>query len=118
MDLWLAIGLWRQRPSGWRTTGLAGLVGMVVISFPLINQFYAYPTIAAGNLAAMLLACAVAAVGAAWVGRTVGDYFAMENKQVLDTAVTPAYLRYLSPVIAVAALIFVAFFIATASPPV
>lgn len=118
VDLWLGVGLWRKRPFGWRTTGLAGLVGMVVISFPLINQFYAYPTIAAGNLAAMLLACAVAAVGAAWVGQTVGDYFATENKQVLDTAVSPAYLRYLSPVIAVLALIFVAFFIATASPPV
>ncbi|MCA9897276.1 MAG: hypothetical protein KC433_03755 [Anaerolineales bacterium] len=119
VDVWLAVGLWRERPSGWFTIGLAGLVGLAAVTFPLINQFYAYPTIAADNLPIMLLTCMIAALGAAWVGQTVGDYFAAENKQVGgETAVSPSYIRYLSPIIAALALIFVAFFIATAAPPV
>ncbi len=119
LDLWLGFALWRKRPSGWLAVGLAGLVGMAAVSFPLINRFYLYPTITAGNLPTMLLACAVAALGMAWVGQTVGNYFATENKAVVrDTAVPSTYLRYLSPVIVVLVLVFVAFFIAMATPPV
>ena len=134
LDLWQGFQLWRQErpspgdstesrllksPSAWLASGVAAMVGMGAVSFPLINRFYQFPTIAAGNLLSMVLACLVAAGGACWVANTVGNVLATQNKQVTEeTAITSPLLPYLPPIIFIVVLGFVALFIATASPPV
>lgn len=120
LDIWQLFWLRRQEMSfGWIGAGLAALVGMTAVSFPLINRFYAFPTIDATNLVSMVLACGLAAIGGCWIGQTVGATLATQNMQpTAESAASAPLLRYLPPVILLGALGFIIFFIATATPPV
>lgn len=118
MDLWYGYSLnARQNPPKPAIAGVTAMTGMALISYPLLNRFYAYPQIGLGNLVPVMLTGLIAAGGAAWVGQGLGDYLAMANKQVEPTTFALRSLR-LAPAIALVAVVtFIFVFISTASPP-
>lgn len=103
------------RPPAFWLGGLAALVGMVVISFPLINRLFSYPDITLANLPGMLMASGVGALAGAWLGRGIGDYLGTANKQ--GTEAVAGQVRALPAFALALALAFIIFLITTATPP-
>lgn len=119
IDLWYGWRVFRMgRPANWLTTGLIAATGAALIAFPVINAYYAYPAIELANLPAMLLAVVAAAGGAAWVGQSVGDYLAVENKQLEEGLPARSRLQLVPPLAFLAIIGFIAFFVSTAGAPV
>lgn len=114
-------GIWLSRtkavPAFW-LAGLASLIGMVLFTLPLMNQLYSHPQITMSNVLPMLLIGVVVAIGAAWIGQSLGDYLGTANKQLATEEETISYPRYLPPVLLLGVIAFIYLFVATASVPV
>ncbi|TVR22508.1 MAG: hypothetical protein EA396_05660 [Anaerolineaceae bacterium] len=123
--LYTLSGLRTGKPPHWLLAGAGtGLIAAVIV-LPTINALYVYPTIDAGNLLPMVLSMVVAGVGGVWTGRVLGDEIAARvydrSLKAEDVAVRRADGRRVG-VITLMALVpmalFIAFFIATAEPPI
>jgi hypothetical protein len=117
VDLWYAFQVVRRtRPAGVVATATAALVGAGACLW-LIPRAYPYLQFAGPGLFLALLMCWIVSVAAAWLGRTIGDGLAAAGGPPADP--TPA-VRYawIAPVALVVWLLFVVYFIATASPPI
>lgn len=97
--------------------GLAAAASMTVAGFPLLNRFYAYPQITLANLPEMVMAVAVAAVGAAWAGQAAGDFIAA-RKYGMEERIATGHWQLLPPLALLGSVVFLVWFIATARPPV
>jgi hypothetical protein len=121
IDVWYAIRLYTGRAApSWISSALAGAVGMIVVSFPVINRLLFYPQISQTNLLPMSLAVIVASVGASWFGRNLGDYLALGNKSgetAIESTPERSYV-FVSVAGLLAILMFIGLFIGTAVPPV
>lgn len=102
------------RPLIWWEGGLAAWVGSG-LSLWLIDRLLVYPDITVNTVPAMLAACLVTSLGAAWLGGALGDYLATANKQVEATPYT--WVRLVPPIAGLGVLAFIILFIATATPP-
>ena len=85
----------------------------------LIHRRLIPPLVAEANLLSMILAAQIACLLGAWAGQSAGDYLATANKQTEpyrpDTEDRAARLI---PVVSLAGvLLFIVFFVFTASPP-
>lgn len=118
----IVYGLWVVRrgdaPSA-LISGIAGGAAIAVISFPLINQFYIYPTITTANLPVMVLATIIAGIVFALVGKPPGNFVAAHHARESELAADSGFsMQWLAPVALVAMIAFIGFFVATAAPPV
>jgi hypothetical protein len=117
IDLWYA-----YRRGVWVGAGVAAAVGMGVGLLTVFNQFYPpYPITNLPLAFAMLL---IGSLSMSWLGATLGDYFAQDNKQVEEGVTeTNRPLASLSVAVVTVTLIilfvaFIIFFVTTATPPV
>ncbi len=119
LDLWYGFNIVRRRAAPhWVSSGVVAGLGMLP-SLPLINTFFVHPQISPGNLPVIVIACALAGIGGAWFGATLGDLASGSNKQVAeDPAVERPVLRLVTPAAFVAVLVFIVVFVFTAAPPV
>lgn len=103
----------RDETTWWQIMLVGGLVGSVT-TLPLINAFFLFPEIGANNVVSMVVATFVGAGYGAWLGCVIGDYFASRRG---DSAVVPSENRAII-VTMLATLVFLIFFVVTATPPV
>jgi len=110
-------GMRGQNPDSPLINSLAATIGMILISFPLINQLFPYLSLTGMNLVVAGLACLAAGIAGAWIGQAIGDGLSNAPRQV--EAATPVHdrLRVAAPGLFTAAIVFIIFFVLTATPP-
>ncbi len=114
LDVWLAGAARRERSRWWMEAAVMGAAGLL-ISMPLMGRLFPYLDASISVLA--VVGIALAAACAAWLGAQVGDGLASAPRQV-EAARSGARLMAI-PVGALAAMVvFMVFFISTATPPV
>jgi hypothetical protein len=119
LDAWYGLRLkGRGRAPAALSSGVAAMAGMALVSFALVNRFYAYPTISPANLLPILLTGMAAAIGASWVGQTLGDFLGLENKDLEPAGAGRRALRLIPPAAFAGVIGFIVLFILTAAPPV
>lgn len=118
VDVVYFIRVKRDQACPWWLVGPLASIGLVVM-LPLANRLLLYPQVALGNLLGMIVFPTLAATMGAWIGTLTGDYLAAQNvtPKPVTTEAAP-YRRWIVPGMAVAAVLFVLWFIATATPPV
>jgi hypothetical protein len=114
----LRLRLGRGAPP-WMGAGTFAALGMVVGGLPLINRLFTQPEITAANLLPMILAAQIACLLGAWAGQAAGDYLAMANKQTepYRPGAEDRSARLIPVVSLAGVLLFIVFFVFTASPP-
>jgi hypothetical protein len=118
IDLWTAYQVRTgSRSLSWIGTGVAAAVGMVIAA-PLLTTFY--PMLTLTNIIGFAVAALVSSLGASWLGMYIGEYIANQNRDMVEVDETSR--RVNQPLVSMgtlaAFLVFVVFFIVTASPPV
>jgi hypothetical protein len=108
IDLWYA-----YRPGARLGAGIAAAVGMMIVLLTIYPQFY--PLYVITNLPIAFGMVLLASLGLSLAGAALGDYFAEGNKQAGEAAGSRTTLLSLGVV--GATIIFVVFFVATATPP-
>lgn len=101
-----------RSPSAWYT-GTAGALGMAVALLTLYPRLYTlYPI---QNVPVALVAIWLGCLGTAWLGASIGNFFATRNKQV-EANTRPMWAASLAATVACA--VFAVWFVLTAAPPV
>ncbi len=114
IDVWMAYKILISKSEvPWYTTGIAAAVGMLIAA-PLLTALYPFLPIV--NIVVFAAAVLVAGLSASWIGTNVGEYAAVENKQLAEQ--TAFYMPGIAIGTLVTFLIFVVIFINTAPPPV
>lgn len=109
---------WKGKMPAFYLHGFSAMVGMSLVSFPLINQLFARPQITSSNLWMMLLSGLSAGICASWIGSTLGDFLATQYKQTDDALSVNPRLHLIPPVAFILLTLFILFFILTATPPI
>lgn len=117
IDIGYAFLIKRNITPNFVETAIIGTIGLALGSLPLISQLYPYPQVNAQTIPFMLSGGFLIAVLTAWLGIGLGNYFAYNNKQLVTTQVSPR-IRLIPPLSFLAVLVFIYFFIASATPPI
>jgi len=114
----LRLRLGRGAPP-WMGAGTFGALGMAAGGLPLINRLFTQPHVTLANLLPMILAAQIACLLGAWAGQSAGDYLATANKQTepYRPAAENRAARLIPVVSLAGVLLFIVFFVFTASPP-
>jgi hypothetical protein len=109
IDLWYA-----YRPGARGGAGVAAAAGMGMLLLTIFPQFY--PLYRIANLPVAFVIVLLASLIMSSLGVVLGDYFAAGTTQEEDAA-AHARLPYASLGVAAATIIFIIFFVMTATPP-
>jgi hypothetical protein len=113
LDFWYVFCVQRRRAPGAIGGGVAAGIGLLV-AYPVMEQLYPQLTIA--NLSLMAVMVLIASIGAGWLGAQIGNYIGTQNKQVRSGGV-PLTVPLASVGALVVLIVFMLFFINTATPP-
>ncbi len=118
IDLFYAWRVRRDQPVSWWMAAFAGAFGLVIV-LPLINQLFLYPHVEPGNMLLMIVMPILASIMGCWLGQIIGDYLASSSHSE-QTVTSPARspMVWFAPGILVLTLVFVVWFVVTATPPV
>lgn len=113
IDFWYAFCVQRKRAPGGIGGGVAAAIGMLG-AYPVMEQLY--PQLVITNLSLMAAMVLIASLSAGWLGAQIGDYIGTQNKQVRSGGV-PLAVPLASVGALVVLVVFMLFFIRTATPP-
>jgi hypothetical protein len=122
LDLWYALRLKQAETTVTLLGGaLAALVGFLAGGLPVIPLFIQYPRISAETLPGILVMGLAVALWSAWVGaRLAGwlNHLAVQRETEAAAATAGLRVRWVGAGVLVALVLFTAYFVATAQPPV
>ncbi len=112
--------LQRSTVPSWTFVAVFSMVSMALIGYPLMNQILLYPQVTGTSLLGMLLFPLIGAGIAVWMARIVGEYAGTANKLTQDETVSVSSSRalLLAPSVLILAMLLIAWFVATATPPI
>ena len=118
LDVWYAYRLRTGRSSSPAfLNGIAATIGLLLVSIPVINRVFAHPQIGWANIAPVVVACVLIGAGGSWIGQALGNTLASENKHLEAAEQPDARMRFVSPALFAGTLVFIVFFVVTATPP-
>jgi hypothetical protein len=107
----------RAAPPAW-AAALAAMLGLLLGSLPLMAPYYDYPQITLSAVPLMGITGFIAAWLASWSGGELGDGLVSQRLAESQPAPQAGGLRALPALVFSFTLLFIVFFIVTASPPV
>jgi len=118
LDVWHAYRLRTGRsPSSALLNGVAATIGLLLVSIVVINRVFAHPQIGWTNIAPVVVTCVLIGAGGSWIGQALGSTLASENKHLEAAEQPDARMRFVSPALFAGTLVFIVFFVLTATPP-
>ena len=110
----------RNTIPAWTVVAVSAMVSTALIGYPLMNQILFYPQVTGASLPGMLIFPLIGAGIAVWMAGIVGDYAGIANKVTQDEteSVSSARALLLAPSVLIVAMLFIAWFVATATPPI
>jgi hypothetical protein len=119
IDVCYAIWMQRkQQPPSYLLSAAAAVLGMTLIGYPLMNRVILFPHATLTNLPIWLIMTYIAAAMSIWLAATMGNYIAGANKQFATESTSTQSLRWVTPVVFSVVIVFLAWFIVSATPPV
>lgn len=110
-------GLRGQRPH-WAIPAAAGSALAMVVIVPLINAILVAPTLEVLDLLLVFPMAMVGGLTGAWLGMTMGRFASQMDNQTQEHETQLSRVRLAMPALGVAYVLFIAWFMMTATPPV
>ena len=119
LDVFYALVLRRQQDSpSWWLSGVVIMLGVLLGTLPLMPGRVFYPEVTLALLPPTVIIGGIIGMGANWYGRLLGDFLATSYKALPERTSAARNLVWLPPVAAVGTLVFIIYFVITATPPV
>ncbi|MEM9951687.1 MAG: hypothetical protein AAF846_08815 [Chloroflexota bacterium] len=119
VDIVNVIGYWRTgRVPSWFISSLGGVVTSLLIGVPAINALLIIPEIGWVDLLTVIPAMLIAGAVAGWMGYMLGNFATEVDNQSEGYEVQLLQVRRALPVALILYVVFIAWFIITAVPPV
>ena len=118
LDVWFAFRANKGGVENPILNSVAANIPLILISFPLIHRLFPYLHLAGRNAVVSALICLVAGTAGAWIGQAIGDGLNNAPRQVEAESPMVDQLRVVTPGLFAAAVVFMVFFVLTATPPV
>jgi hypothetical protein len=118
LDAWDALRPHKGGAENPLLSSVAANLPLILISFPFINRLFPHLNLSGGTAFVAALVCLVGGAVGAWIGQTIGDGLGNAPRQLEAESPANARLQIVSPVLFAAAVVFIVFFVVTASSPV
>lgn len=118
LDVWYGLRLRAaSRPLVIGLGGAAAGLAVLVVDVPLIAQWMVYPRVNTETLPMMIIMSLVVGAASGWVGARVGGFLAFFDRRSIPETAGGQRSAWLGAAALAAAAVFLAYMIATATPP-